>query len=150
MYSKQETAFIRKKFWTGFGQYMKPLPGVDGTPVNWLNYKTGVKYLFFRLDVDNKRAGIGIEIRHPDPVVRTNCYQKLEQFKSILHQITGEEWVWQLQASDEDGQLFSYIKKTLEGVDIFNLDDWPAIITFFKTRMILLDEFWDITKENFI
>ncbi|MCW3116154.1 MAG: hypothetical protein JWM28_236, partial [Chitinophagaceae bacterium] len=69
MYSKQDASAVRKNFWTRFGQYMNPLPGADGQPVNWLNYKTGIKYLYFRMDAGHKQAAIAIEIRHPDAAV---------------------------------------------------------------------------------
>ncbi|MGZ8552516.1 MAG: DUF4268 domain-containing protein, partial [Chitinophagaceae bacterium] len=64
MYSKQEASLLRKRFWTQFGQYMRPLPGADGETVNWLNYKTGIKDLYFRMDADSKQATIAIELRH--------------------------------------------------------------------------------------
>ena len=30
MYSRQEASILRKKFWTSFGQYLRPLPNADG------------------------------------------------------------------------------------------------------------------------
>ncbi|MES1223327.1 MAG: DUF4268 domain-containing protein [Bacteroidota bacterium] len=149
MYSKQEASLIRKNFWTKFGQYMKPLPGADGEPVNWLNYKTGIKQVFFRMDADNKRAVIAVEIRRPDADIRKEYFQKLEELKPWFHQSMNEDWEWQLNTTDEDGKVLSRIGKTLNGVNIFNSDDWPAIISFFKPRIILLDEFWSVAKERF-
>jgi len=67
MYSREEAAQIKRDFWTRFGQYMRPVPGASGDTINWLNYKTGIRHLFFRLDAGRQQASIGIEIRHPDP-----------------------------------------------------------------------------------
>ncbi len=69
---------------------MKPLVSADGQPVNWLNYKTGVKHIFFRMDAGNKQAGIAIEITHPDPLLREQLYNQFRQVKSILDQTTGK------------------------------------------------------------
>ena len=66
MYSKREASLLRKNFWTQFGQYMRPLRGATGEPVNWLNYKTGARHIYFRLDAGVNQATIAIELRHPD------------------------------------------------------------------------------------
>lgn len=66
MYSKEEAYQIRKKFWTSFGQYMKMHLSSEGLAVNWINYKTGIKDLYFKTDVDNKSAKIVIEMTQKD------------------------------------------------------------------------------------
>ncbi len=65
MYSKDEVSKLKTQFWTSFGQYMKPVPGASGLPVNWINYKTGIRNIHFKTDADNTRAVIAIEISHP-------------------------------------------------------------------------------------
>jgi uncharacterized protein DUF4268 len=149
MYSKQQASLIRKNFWTSFGQYMKPLVSVSGEPVNWLNYKTGIKHIFFRMDVNNKQASIAIELTQPDPLLLEQLYDQLQQVRSILEQTTGEQWQWQPAVTDEDGKIFGRVRTILQGVNVFNSDDWPAIISFLKPRIIALDEFWNIVKDNF-
>ena len=149
MYSKQEAGLIRKNFWTSFGQYMKPLPGAEGETVNWLNYKTGIKNIFFRMDADNKHAQIAIELAHPDPLQREHYYQQFEQLKSMLKEITGEEWYWEKDKADEQGKSYSSIGIQLKDVNIFDTNDWPAIISFLKPRIIALDKFWSLVKDGF-
>jgi hypothetical protein len=34
-------------------------------------------------------------------------------------------------------------------VSILQKNDWPALISFFKTRIIALDEFWSSVKYDF-
>lgn len=150
MYSRQEASQLRKNFWTSFGQYMRPLPNAEGETVNWLNYKTGIRHLYFRMDADNKQAGIAIEMRHPDILLQQEYFQKFVALKNILHDTLQEEWEWQLHAVDEDGRPVSRIGKTINGVNIFNSSDWPAIISFLKPRMLALDHFWSLAKEGFL
>jgi len=149
MYGKQQASLIRKNFWTNFGQYMKPLVSADGESVNWLNYKTGIKHIFFRMDVNNKQASVAIELTHPDPLLREQLYDQLQQVQPILEQTTGEKWQWQPAVTDEDGKTFSRVGTILLNVNVFNSNDWPAIISFLKPRIIALDEFWNIVKDNF-
>ena len=149
MYSRQEATQLRKNFWTSFGQYMRPIPGAGDVHVNWLNYKTGIKHLYFRMDADHNRATIAIEFRHPDRVLRQNYFAKFQQLEKLFHQTTEESWQWQLQAKDEYGKEVSRISTQLKNVNVFNVNDWPVIISFLKPRMLALDTFWTMVKDGF-
>lgn len=149
MYNKQEASLLRKRFWTQFGQYMRPLPGADGEHVNWLNYKTEIKQLYFRMDADGTKATIAIELRQADPLQQQYYFEKFRELKNLFRQKIEENWQWELHRIDEDGKLISRISSELEGVSVFNTADWPAIISFLKPRMLALDNFWSLVKEGF-
>ena len=149
MYCNQEASRLRKKFWTQFGQYMRPLPGADGKPVTWLNYKTGIKYLYFRMDAGNNQATITIELRHADPLLQLNYFQKFRELENLFEQMMGEPWQWELHTIDEDGKQLSRIGTKAKGMNVLNTADWPAIISFLKPRMLALDNFWTLVKEPF-
>jgi Domain of unknown function (DUF4268) len=149
MYTRQEASLIRKQFWTSFGQYMRPLPGANGDTVNWLNYKTGIRYLYFRMDADTEKASIAIELRHTEFSMQQHYFEQLQQLKNILEQETGEEWQWELRQPDEDGNTVSKISTSIAKVNVFNNADWPVIISFLKPRLLALDKFWNIVKDGF-
>ena len=128
---------------------MRPLRNADDEPVNWLNYKTGIKHLYFRMDADNNKATIAIEFRHPDPVLQQHYFTKFQQLEKLFHQTIRENWQWQLHTKDEDGRQVSRISTQLNNVNVFNTNDWPAIISFLKPRMLALDSFWSMVKEGF-
>ncbi|WP_317172153.1 DUF4268 domain-containing protein [Hymenobacter sp. BRD67] len=121
---------------------MAPVLSADGLAVNWINYKTGLKGVQFKLDADNRRARIGIELTQPDAGIRELFYEQFGELKSLLHEALGEEWTWEAAATNEHGQPLSRIYKELAPVNLFSRDDWPALISFFKPRLIALDEFW--------
>jgi hypothetical protein len=149
MYTRNEASAIRKKFWTSFGQYMRPVKSASGESVNWLNYKTGIRHLYFRMDADTKTAAIAIELRQPEETLRQQYYQQLLQVKTILEGSTNEKWNWQPDTTDEDGTPLSRIGTVLQHVNIMNESDWPAIIAFLKPRIMALDEFWEMARESF-
>lgn len=62
MYTRQEASKLKEEFWTAFGKYMSPIPSAEGLPINWVNYKTGVKDVSFFMEADNKQASIGIQL----------------------------------------------------------------------------------------
>jgi hypothetical protein len=142
VYSKAEVAQLRQAFWTTFGQYMAPVPSFDGWPTNWINYKTGIKHVYFRMQADNRRASIGIELTHPDAGVRELFFEQFQELKTLLHETLGEPWRWELHATAANGLTLSRIYTEMQPVNLFNRDDWPTLISFFKPRLVALDEFW--------
>ena len=149
MYSKQEASQLKQQFWTAFGQYMSPVLSADFEHINWINYKTGKKDIFFRMNADNKTANISIDITHRDTELQTLYFEQFEQLKKLLHEALQEEWKWQLHMHDDNGKIISKIYTGIDDVNVFNKEDWPKLISFFKPRIIALDAFWSIAKNVF-
>lgn len=149
MYSKEEALKIRTKFWTSFGQYMKLHKSAEGLSVNWVNYKTGIKDLFFKTDADNKSAVVRIEITHKDPEIQELVFQQFEEFQPLFHSYFEDDWNWTKHLYDSHGKIISVIELKLENVSVFRESDWPQIINFFKSNLIKLDEFWSDVKDSF-
>lgn len=149
MFSKEEAFKIRTKFWTAFGQYMKLHLSSEGEAVNWVNYKTGIKDLFFKTDVTNKKAIIKIEMASKDLDMQGLMFEQFEEFQPLFESYFNEEWVWLRHHYDEMGRNISTISLELENVSLFRESDWPNIITFLKENLIKLDEFWNDVKDSF-
>lgn len=152
MYSKAEVTQLRQAFWTAFGQYMAPVPSAEGETTNWINYKTGVKHVSFRMQADNRRARIAriaVELTHPDAGIRELFWEQFLELRTLLHEALGEEWTWEADATTEQGLPYSRIYAELSPVNMFNREDWPALISFFKPRIMALDAFWNDAQYSF-
>ncbi|WP_207493920.1 DUF4268 domain-containing protein [Aridibaculum aurantiacum] len=149
MYTRQEASQLRQEFWTTFGQYMSPILSAEGEKVNWINYKTGEKHIHFKMDAANRSASIGIVVSHPDPDIQQLYFEQFVQLRAALHASLGEEWKWEMLEYDETGKLASRIYTTLDETSVLNKSHWPALISFFKPRMIALDEFWSNARYAF-
>jgi Domain of unknown function (DUF4268) len=117
--------------------------------INWVNYHTGIKDLYFRMEAGPKSAAISISFEHNDPGIRALYFERFLEFKIILHATLEEEWDWQLHASDTAGREASRIQKELPDASVLNKNDWPELISFFKPRIIKLDSFWSDAKYSF-
>jgi hypothetical protein len=148
MYTKQESARLRQAFWTAFGQYMAPAPSAGGEKINWLNYKTGIRHLYFKTDAEKDGTRIAIVLAHPDAVQQQAYYEQLLQTKKMLEAETGEEWIWQ-PPQMEEGKIISRVYRQQEAVNVFNQRDWSAIISFLKPRLMALDAWWQTAKYGF-
>jgi len=149
MYSKQEASQLRQEFWTTFGQYMSPILSAEAEKINWVNYKTGERNVVFRMHADNKKANISIELSHKDQEIQQFYFEQFLQFKNLFDATINESWNWRLHEFDEHGKIVSRIYTEKDGVNIFQKTDWPELISFFKPRIIALDEFWSSVKYAF-
>lgn len=149
MYTREQVSQFRQAFWTTFGQYIAPHLSAEGLKTNWLNYRAGVKHVNFRMRADKNSASIAIELTHPDIELQELFFEQFQELKNVLHSCLGEEWEWLLHATDDEGRTISKIYKEIASVNIFNRDDWPTLISFFKPRIISLDEFWSDARYTF-
>jgi hypothetical protein len=149
LYSKEQISALKQAFWTAFGQYMGLSVNADGQKINWINYKTGLKHLSFKMQADKNSAYIAIEISHPDPGMQMLLLEQFKEFKVLIEASIGEEWDWQLHVQNEQYKTISRIYKELPQVSIYKQEDWPTLISFFKPRIIALDEFWNDAQYSF-
>jgi len=149
VYSRDEIKNGKELFWSSFGQYVAVIPSAEGHKINWVNYKTGIKHLFFRMDADQFEAIIKIEIAHPDSNIRDLQFATFERYRQVFEEILGEKWIWEKQHTDAYGKQTARIYQSIQQVNLYNQEDWPALISFFKPRIIALDEFWSLANSGF-
>jgi|SRR6476619_6910785 len=149
MYSRQEASILKQEFWTSFGLYMNPVLSSEGGKINWVNYKTGEKGIRFKMHADNKSAFIGIVLSHKDAGVRELYFEQLLEVRKIMESIIPGNWQWLLHSHDENGHPISIVYEEIGEVNIFRKEDWPKLISFFKPRIVALDEFWNMVKYSF-
>ena len=149
MYNKQEASAVRQQFWTRFGQYMAPVPSVGGEKVHWINYKTEIKGIFFKMNADNNRAYVAVEINVGDAGLQQKYFETFLQFKKPFEVAAGKDWEMRQHFITEDGKEIARISAELNGVNIFRESDWPVIISFLKIHVMGLDAFWSEFKGAF-
>ena len=148
MYSKKETKSLRKEFWTTFGVYMKKYNKAYEVKVRWVNYNTKVKDIYFRLDVDKKKAVFSFDLQHKDDGLRELFYDQFKELKTVITDSFPEELTWEQKHETIHG-VTSKIYIELEGVSVFNKNDWGAIFPFLEKNIVAAHDFWDDFGETF-
>ena len=148
MFSRGESSRIREAFWTTFGKYMSPVLSAEGMKINWINYHTGIKDVYFRMDTGRHANWIGISLEHRDAAIRELYFEQFLELKTMLQLSVEEEWIWQRHATS-DGKSTGRIYMELKGPSVYNKEHWHSLISFFKPRIIALDEFWANGKYAF-
>src|SRR3954466_15728109 len=100
MYSKAEASQLKQEFWIAFGRYLSLHLNSEGLKINWVNYHTGYKHVYFRMEADQQQASISIELTHPDKLMRELYYDRLTDFRTLITNVLGEEWIWEAATRD--------------------------------------------------
>ena len=80
---------------------------------------------------------------------RERNFERMIQFRTVFESTVPGEWIWMKEKLDENGRSISVIETKLAGVNVYDKNDWPAIITFLKKMITELDTFWTSVKDFF-
>lgn len=149
MFSKEEKKAFNQLFWTSFGKYMSKHESSSGMKVNWSNYKTRIKDVYVRLQIDTKKAYFSIDLQHPDEGIRALFWEQFLELRTVFHSIMNEELTW-TEKIVEQGKSLSKIHVELFDVNIYNKSTWENAFPFFEKHMLGFDEFWTEFSELFV
>lgn len=145
MYSKEEAQQLRKEFWASFSNYTKFYSRKMGEPIRWVLYKTGIKGLELKFDIENKVVRVALEINNKSEDRLFDIYVELDKYKSILESSFNGELIWTDSFKLPEGKIVSRIYTELEGINYHNPDNWPQLFRFMAENMHLLQSnFLDI------
>ena len=142
MYSKEYKSEIKKLFYTSFGKYMSKNKSINDTKIKWLNYKTDIKDLYFKIDCNENYTKILIDIQHNDDEIRNLFFAQFLELEKLFIKTMGEKWIWESEYLNFYGQKSSQISKTLKKVNIYDKKTWVSSFKFLEKRFIKIDEFW--------
>ena len=149
MFSKEEAKELTTLFWTSFGKYMQKHKPTYAKHIKWVNYRTGVKDIYFRLNADKNSASIAMEFQHQDESIRKLFYEQLTELKTVFTSIAGE-WIWEEEYIVNNSQEISriYINHDAK-FNIYLKDTWAECFRFYEKHIVDLDEFWCDFNEIF-
>jgi hypothetical protein len=149
MFSKEEAKQLRIDFWTAFGVYMRQHMPLADTNKKWVNYNTGVKGIFFRLDAEAKFVRASVTLEQADPGIRALFYAQWEELRAYLAAESQAEWTWEPEDHLPDGRCISRISRRQDGLSLYNRADWAAMFQFLEACIVPLDSVWADCGEVF-
>lgn len=150
MYGKEEAIELRKLFWTSFGKYIGHNRFANGKKGKWLNYKTGVKDIYFRLDVDKRTAKVCIDIQHKDNGIRELFFEQFKELKTVFETTTNtKKWIWLNEYTNSFNKNISRIYVEIDKVNMYDKSTWNVIFPFLSKHIIAVDIFWEEFKDIF-
>jgi len=143
MFSKEESAQLRKEFWTSFGKSF---------PRKWLLYNTQIKGFSFKFQADRKKAFICLDFEHPEDIANELLYDQLLSLKKVLESEYLPEVIFDATYELESGKTIRRIYVPFDQkFSIHNKNTWRACYEFFVDKMAQFElffyEFEDFIKQ---
>jgi len=140
VFSKEESARLRKEFWTSFGKSF---------PRKWLLYNTKIKGVAFKFLADRKKAMVCFDIENPDELTNLMYYDQMLSLKSLLENEIPEV-IFDNNYELENGKVIHriYIPHQ-QKFSIYNKNSWRDCYEFFYETMSKFELFF-LEYEDFI
>ena len=141
MFSKEESALLRKDFWTSFGKSF---------PRKWLLYNTKIKGFSFKFVAERKQAMVCLDIENPDELVNLIYYDQMLSLKTLL-ETELPEVIFNDEFELESGKIIHRIYVPFEGkFSVYNKNSWRDCFEFYMETMpkfeLFFYEYEDIIK----
>jgi len=140
VFSKEESARLRKEFWTSFGKSF---------PRKWLLYNTKIKGVAFKFLADRKKAMVCFDFENPDELTNLMYYDQMLSLKSLLENEIPEV-IFDNNYELENGKVIHriYIPHQ-QKFSIYNKNSWRDCYEFFYETMSKFEVFF-LEYEDFI
>jgi hypothetical protein len=150
MLSKEELKTKKIEFWLDFKKHMSKFKSSNGKRVNWLNYPTEIKDLYFRLEVNKNYIAVNFDFQFKDKTVREVFWEQMYELKQVFELELGNEGNWIENCFSDVVSNFSRIQWKKEDLNYLKESNKQLIFEFFEQRLIAFDEFYQNFKEIFL
>lgn len=141
MFSKEESAQLRKEFWTSFGKSF---------PRKWLLYNTKIKGFAFKFQADRKKASVCLDFEHLDEIANELLYDQLLSLKTILETEYLPEVIYHDNFELDNRKIIRRIYVPFDKkFSIHNKDTWRDCFEFYVENMTQFELFF-YEYEDFI
>ncbi|WP_298367387.1 DUF4268 domain-containing protein [uncultured Lutibacter sp.] len=141
MFSKEESALLRKEFWTSFGKSF---------PRKWLLYNTQIKDFNFKFVANKSEAMVCLDIESFDKTKNELLFEQVLELKNNLIEDYLPDAIFDELYPLESGKIIHRIYVKYNGeFNIHNKNTWQGVYLFFNEAMHQFEEFYE-DFEDFI
>jgi hypothetical protein len=142
MLNKDDLRTLRQGFWDEFEHATKKTRTANNRKLNWAQYKSGIKDIYFRLDFNFEEAFFAIDLQMRDPEIRELIWDQFMETETLLKTFIGNEIKLYPNFSLSEGFEIHRMKWSLEGVNLHNEKDYSQVIQYLTEKIRGLDRFW--------
>jgi len=141
MFSKEESASLRKEFWTSYGKSF---------PRKWLLYNTQIKDFNFKFVANQKEAMVCLDIESFDRTKNELLFEQVLELKSNLTEDYLPDVIFDELYPLDNGKIIHRIYVKYNGeFNIYNKNTWQNVYLFFNEAMHQFEDFYE-DFEDFI
>jgi len=138
MYSKDKAIQLKKDFWAAFANYTKFYSLKLNEPIQWILYKTGVKGVELKFEIESKIIRVVLEINAKSSDLRFDIFVELDKYRKIIESNFEDKLIWIDDFKLPEGKIVSRIYMEMQGLNYYDTDSWPEIFNFMAENMYLL------------
>ena len=143
MYSKEEKKELKIGFWTELNEKLTAAGKAKGRNLEWMNYPTQIKRLFFRMEADETSARMCIDLQFLSKSIREIYFLQFQEFENKLKDTFTTDVHFVEDYEHWNGKTISRIYCELTDVNIFNTNDWQKMHDFLMENFLNIDAFWE-------
>ncbi len=142
MYTLEEAKKIRFEFWNKFTVISEMRRRKLGKSRHWILHHTGIAALNlkFYINETEKWISVGFEVKSKNIANQLFYYYKLQSLKPFIEEALGAGTIWDDMFGTEKDKLISRVHLKLEGVSIFENQDWSAMFEFMFDKMMAIED----------
>jgi hypothetical protein len=138
MYSKEETRQLNQDFWESFHNYTLYYSKQVSEPIDWMLYKTKIKGLELKFEVEPKWIAVVLEINHKNEERRLNYFSELEKYRNLIDEGFEARLNWEETFRLKEGKNVSRVYIGITEYNFHSRDHWKEIFHFMATNMYRL------------
>jgi len=143
MYSKEEKKELKVRFWTTLNEKLTVAGKAKGRNLEWMNYPTNIKRLFFRMEADETTARMCIDLQFLSKGIREIYFLQFQELENKLKETFSKDVHFVSEYEHWNGKTISRIYCELPNVNMNNMEDWDLIHDFLIDNFLQLDSFWE-------
>jgi len=145
MYKKDEVIQLKKDFWAAFANYTKFYSISEGEPIQWVLYKTEIKGIELKFEIENNAIRVILEINAKNNDRRFDIYVELDKYRKIIESDFDSNLIWIEDFELPEGKIVSRIYTETLNLNYYNTNSWSDIFKFMAENMLRLQSnFLDI------
>lgn len=142
MLNKEELRQLRLEFWSEFEDFSKKRRTANNRKINWAQYKSGIKDIYFRLDFTTKEAFLAVDLQMRDAEIRELVWEQFMETETLLRNYVGTELALFPNYALEEGFEIHRMTWSIPNVSITKKEGYPKVVQFLSEKIYGLDAFW--------
>jgi len=149
MLSIQERKQLNIDFFTALGRVMQGCFSETGKRMQWTNYRTGIRGIYVRIELEKKGVSFNVDLEIKDPDIKEMMWEQMLELKAVLASEIPAELTWNEDFVKPTGISVGRIQCRCGTGTIYNKGTWPEMLAFLKESLLGFDRFWAICFDIF-
>ncbi|MFT5779678.1 MAG: hypothetical protein ACI837_002637 [Crocinitomicaceae bacterium] len=150
MLSREAKKDRNTQFWNAFQKEMRNVKSSNGKGIHWINYPTGVKDVYVRLETDGKATRFCFDLQPKDDGIRSILWEQMTELRKVMEDAMGPAASWIEFDRVIAGRNVSRILWEKMNLNFYDDEDIPMIKQFMKEKLRAFDLFYQEYKEILI